>query len=163
MSAYHLPVDEQSVRDLLEPMVTTVPEGAPEYVSTAGRTLMREGGVTIVSLETRRVVASVVDGDEAYDVELASMLVEYLVRQASRYGMQPDQFVQQVVQSGQTGSFVSEVVRGKALAHVLEQATVTDASGRPVDLKALTADPAGAEGDSEGDSGGTDESTSDES
>lgn len=74
-------------------------------------------------------------------------LVEFLLRQASRYGMQPDQFVQQVVQSGQTGSFVSEVVRGKALATVLERATVTDASGRPVDLKALTADPAETDAD----------------
>lgn len=79
-SAYHLLVDEQSVRDLLEPMVTTVPEGAPEYVSTAGRTLMRQGGVTIVSLETRRVVASVVDGDEAYEVELASTTEGLLAR-----------------------------------------------------------------------------------
>ena len=79
-SAYHLLVDEQSVRDLLEPMVTTVPEGAPEYVSTAGRTLMRQGGVTIVSLETQRVVASVVDGDEAYEVELASTTEGLLAR-----------------------------------------------------------------------------------
>jgi uncharacterized Zn finger protein len=70
--AYHLDVEEQSVRDLIEPMVTTVPEGAPEYVSTAGRTLMRQGGVTVVSFEARRVVASVVDGDESYEVELAS-------------------------------------------------------------------------------------------
>ena len=65
-------MDGQSVRDLLEPLVTTVPEGAPEYVSTAGRTLMRRGGVTVVSMETQRVVASVVDGDEVYEVELGS-------------------------------------------------------------------------------------------
>jgi trigger factor len=70
-------------------------------------------------------------------------LVEYLVRQSSRYGMQPDQFVQEVVRAGQTAGFVGEVVRAKALAHVLEQATVTDASGNPVDLSALTASPAG--------------------
>ena len=74
-------------------------------------------------------------------------LVEFLVRQAPRYGMGPEEFVQQVVQSGQTGSFVSEVVRGKALATVLENAKVTDASGRPVDLKALTAEPAAADAD----------------
>jgi uncharacterized Zn finger protein len=65
-------VEEPSVRDLLEPLVTAVPEGAPEYVSTAGRTLMRHGGVTVVSVESRRVVASVLDGEEAYQVELAS-------------------------------------------------------------------------------------------
>jgi uncharacterized Zn finger protein len=73
-------VDDQSVRDLLEPLVTTVPEGAPEYVSTAGQTLMRRGGVTVVSFETRRVVASVVDGDEAYEVELAATTEGLLAR-----------------------------------------------------------------------------------
>ena len=55
-------MDDQSVRDLLEPLVTTVPEGAPEYVSTAGRTLMRRGGVTVVSFETRRQLAALVPG-----------------------------------------------------------------------------------------------------
>jgi trigger factor len=66
-------------------------------------------------------------------------LVEYLVRQSSRYGMQPDQFVQEVVRAGQTAGFVGEVVRAKALAHVLESAKVLDASGNEVDLSALTA------------------------
>jgi len=39
---------------------------------------------------------------------------------------------------------VSEVVRGKALALVLESAKVTDGSGRPVDLEALRGDEAPA-------------------
>jgi uncharacterized Zn finger protein len=73
-------VDEQSVRDLLEPLVTSVPEGAPEYVSTAGRTLMRQGGVTVMTVESRRVVASVLDGEEAYEVELASTTEGLLTR-----------------------------------------------------------------------------------
>ena len=60
------------VRDLIEPLVTTTPEGAPEYVSTAGRTLKRQGGVTLLTSETQRVVASVMDGEEAYKVELTS-------------------------------------------------------------------------------------------
>jgi hypothetical protein len=33
---------------------------------------------------------------------------------------------------------MSEVLRGKALAAVLEHAAITDASGRPVDLDSLT-------------------------
>jgi hypothetical protein len=65
-------VDEHSVRDLVEPLITTVPEGPPEYVATAGQTLARQGNVTIVSVESLRVVANVVDGDEAHDVELSS-------------------------------------------------------------------------------------------
>jgi len=68
-------------------------------------------------------------------------LTEHIVRTASRYGVGPDQFAQQVVQAGQVPVLVNEVVRGKALAHVLEQALVVDASGRPVDLEALREDP----------------------
>jgi trigger factor len=64
-------------------------------------------------------------------------LTEHIVRTASRYGMGPDQFAQEVVQSGQVPMLVSEVVRGKALALVLERAKVVDESGRPVDLEAL--------------------------
>ncbi len=67
-------------------------------------------------------------------------LTEHLVRTAARYGMSPDQFVQQVVQAGQVPMLVSEVVRGKALALVLERAKVSDESGREVDLEALRED-----------------------
>ena len=78
--AYHLRMDVQPVRELIEPLVTTAPEGAPEYMFTAGRTLAGQGDVTIASAETARVVASVVDGDEAYDVELASTREGLLAR-----------------------------------------------------------------------------------
>ena len=54
--------------------------------------------------------------------------------------MGPDQFAQQIVQAGQVPVLVSEVVRGKALALVLEQAKVVDESGRAVDLEALRED-----------------------
>jgi trigger factor len=64
-------------------------------------------------------------------------LVEYLVVSAQQYGMTPDQFAQAVDQAGQIQAMVAEVARRKALAVVLEQATVTDASGNPVDLAAL--------------------------
>ena len=67
-------------------------------------------------------------------------LTEHIVRSASRYGMGPDQFAQQIVQAGQVPVLVSEVVRGKALALVLERAKVTDESGRAVDLEALRED-----------------------
>ena len=69
-------------------------------------------------------------------------LTEHIIRPASRYGMGPDQFAQQIVQGGQVPMLVSEVVRGKALALVLEQAKVIDESGRAVDLEALREPPA---------------------
>jgi trigger factor len=65
-------------------------------------------------------------------------LTDQIVRRAQQAGVRADQYAQQVVQSGQLGALMSEVLRGKALANVLEQATITDASGRPVDLDSLT-------------------------
>jgi trigger factor len=76
-------------------------------------------------------------------------LSDHIVRRAMRAGMSAEQFANEVVQAGQVPLLVSEVVRGKALASILEAATVVDASGRPVDLEALRAD-AGARGRGEG-------------
>ena len=97
-----------------------------------------------VDADVRKSIAQQFLLDEiakAEDVQASETeLTEYLVRQASRYGMQPDQFVQEVIRAGQVASFVGEVVRGKAMALVLENAIITDASGRAVDLKALDGD-----------------------
>jgi trigger factor len=69
-------------------------------------------------------------------------LTEHIIRSAARYGVGPDQFAQELVQGGQVPMLVGEVVRGKALALVLEKAKVLDESGRAVDLEALRAEPA---------------------
>jgi len=68
-------------------------------------------------------------------------LTEYIVRNAQRYGLTPDQFANEIVSSGQVPAVVGEVVRAKALALVLENAKVTDASGRIVDLQELQDEP----------------------
>ena len=64
-------------------------------------------------------------------------LINYLVSSAQQYGMDPNEFIRMVDQSGQIPSMVGEVARRKALASVLEKATVKDASGNLVDLQAL--------------------------
>jgi trigger factor len=68
-------------------------------------------------------------------------LSEYLVRQAQRYEMAPQEFANQLLQGGNLPAVIADVRRNKALAALLERATVVDASGRPVDLAALTSDP----------------------
>ena len=68
-------------------------------------------------------------------------LTAYIVRNAQRYGLTPDQFANEIVSSGQVPAVVGEVVRAKALALVLENAKVTDASGRIVDLQELQDEP----------------------
>jgi len=68
-------------------------------------------------------------------------LTEYLVRQAERYKMAPQEFANQVMKSGNLPMLVADIRRNKALAEVLQAATVTDANGEPVDLEALAAEP----------------------
>ncbi|GAA1903793.1 trigger factor [Lapillicoccus jejuensis] len=66
-------------------------------------------------------------------------LIEYIVMSAQQYGMDPNQFAQAIDGQGQVPAMVAEVGRRKALAHVLEQAKVTDTDGNPVDLEQVTA------------------------
>ncbi|MDH6226969.1 MULTISPECIES: trigger factor [Streptomyces] len=61
-------------------------------------------------------------------------LTEHLMRRAASSGMSPDQFAQAVVQGNQVPMLVGEVARGKALAMVVESATVKDTNGEVVDL-----------------------------
>jgi trigger factor len=71
-------------------------------------------------------------------------LTEYLVRQAARYEMAPQEFANQVMQSGNLPALVADVRRNKALADLLENAVITDASGNTVDLAALAPQAAAA-------------------
>jgi trigger factor len=62
-------------------------------------------------------------------------LTEHLMRRAASSGMSPDQFAQAVVEGGQVPVLVGEVARGKALAVVVESATVKDSNGEVIDLE----------------------------
>jgi trigger factor len=76
-----------------------------------------------------------------------------VVAQASRNRMSPEQFAQQLQQSGNIAEFVADVRRTKALAQLLEQTTITDASGNVVDLEALRPRTVRAEDAAEADAG----------
>ncbi|HEX4015344.1 MAG TPA: trigger factor [Frankiaceae bacterium] len=69
-------------------------------------------------------------------------LTEHLVRRAQQSGVAPQEFANQIMQSGQIGVIFSEVRRGKALAQLLERIKITDESGNEVDLSALDDDEA---------------------
>ncbi|GAA3063994.1 trigger factor [Streptomyces olivoverticillatus] len=77
--------------------------------------------------------------DEIVNKEKVSVgqeeLTEHLMRRAQSSGMSPDQFAQAVVEQGQVPMLVGEVARGKALATVVEAATVKDSNGEVVDLE----------------------------
>ncbi|WP_369410437.1 trigger factor [Nocardia panacis] len=72
-------------------------------------------------------------------------LTERILFQSQRYGLSPEQFIQQVQQAGQLGAIFADVRRGKALAGVVTQVKVTDSAGNAVD----TAEMFGAPADSE--------------
>ncbi len=60
-----------------------------------------------------------------------------IMAQAQRSRVSPEQYAQQLQQSGNIAEFVADVRRTKTLAQLLEQTTITDASGNTVDLEAL--------------------------
>jgi trigger factor len=90
------------------------------------------------SLKSQLVLDKIAETEQlsVSEAELSS----WLVAQAPRYGMSPDQFAQQLVQAGQVPAAVAEVRRSKALAHVIEQARIVDTAGVVVDLNALAGD-----------------------
>ena len=65
-------------------------------------------------------------------------LLQYLMQASQSYGMDPNEFVKTVDEQGQIPSFVAEVARRKALSIVLENAKVSDSSGKSVDLAEFT-------------------------
>ncbi|TSE00003.1 trigger factor [Skermania sp. ID1734] len=72
-------------------------------------------------------------------------LTERIVFQAQRYGMSPEQFIQQIQQANQLGAVFADVRRGKALASVVERVQVTDSDGTVIDTKELFGSPATGE------------------
>jgi trigger factor len=94
---------------------------------------LREGAEQAVKAQL--VLDAIADKEElgVTDAELT----EQVVRRAQRAEVAPDEYAQQIVQSGQLPGLVSEVRRGKALATVLEAAKITDSAGAEVDLEAL--------------------------
>jgi trigger factor len=92
------------------------------------------------AVKTQLVLDAVADAEQVQvnDAELS----ERIVYQAQRFGISPDEYVQRAQQAGQLGAIFADVRRGKALATVVRQATVTDASGNTVDLEELFGAPA---------------------
>lgn len=64
-------------------------------------------------------------------------LTQEVVRRAQQSGVAPQEYADQLVQSGQLPLVVADLRRGKALALVLENTSITDASGNKVSLDAL--------------------------
>jgi trigger factor len=90
------------------------------------------------SVRVRLVLDALADAQEVTvnDQELT----ERIVFQAQQYQMPPEEFVRRIQEAGQLGSIYSDVRRSKALIEAVRAATVTDASGEPVDMAELLGD-----------------------
>jgi trigger factor len=67
-------------------------------------------------------------------------LSEHIFRRAQQSGQDPNEFAKHMVEHNHIPEMVSEVVRGKALATLVESAKVVDESGNHVELKNLRPD-----------------------
>lgn len=70
-------------------------------------------------------------------------LSQWLVQQAPRYGMSPDQLAQALVESEQVDVAFVDIRRAKALTVATRAAKVFDASGNPIDLDSVGLDMVG--------------------
>ena len=125
--------------------------GLEAYLESEGKTNEEFEAELLDSAESavkaQLVLDAVADAEElgVTDAELT----EQVVRRAARAGVSPDQYAQQVVQAGQLTGLVAEVRRGKALATVMEAATITDSAGVAIDLEQLRDDMDSPEADVE--------------
>ena len=116
--------DEEKLAELLEEQGSSREQFDAEAKETAER-----------SVKTQLLLDAIAEaeGTEVGQEELT----ERIVFQAQRYGISPEQFIQQVSQNNQLGAIFADVRRGKALAGVVEKAGVKDTDGNVVDTSEL--------------------------
>ena len=67
-------------------------------------------------------------------------LSEHMVRRAQQSGQDPQEFANHMFEHNHIPDLVQEILRGKALARLVETAVVKDGSGNVVELKNLRPD-----------------------
>jgi trigger factor len=76
---------------------------------------------------------------EEFGIDQAE-LSEHLVRRAQQSGQDPQEFANHMFEHNHIPELVQEILRGKALAKIVESAVVKDESGNTLDLKNLQPD-----------------------
>jgi len=87
------------------------------------------------SLKSQFILDKIAEREEISVGE--SELSSWLVQNAPRYGMAPEQFAQALVEADQVPMAIQDIRRGKALAAVMKRVSIVDADGNAVDLDAL--------------------------
>ncbi|AWB84531.1 trigger factor [Corynebacterium liangguodongii] len=112
--------DENALAQLLEAQGTTREEFDAQTRSQAEE-----------SVRTQLFLDAVAEQEEPEVTQ--QELTDHILFTAQSYGMDPNQFVMQLQQSGQIANLFADVRRGKALAAAISRTTVTDSEGNSVD------------------------------
>ncbi|WP_187271770.1 trigger factor [Aeromicrobium terrae] len=128
-------------------------EQVTQQLAFAGMSMddyLAEEGQTLEEFEAdleRRVRESIIaqfvldqvvaDGEFGID---DTELSQHIMRRAQQSGQDPNSYIQHIMEHNHVPEMMSEVLRGKALASLVETATVKDASGNSLDLSRLRAD-----------------------
>ncbi|PXW33462.1 UNVERIFIED_CONTAM: trigger factor [Williamsia faeni] len=112
--------DDEAFERLLEAQGTTREKFEAEARESAEK-----------SVKTQLLLDAIADQQET-DVA-QDELMQQIMFQAQRYGMQPAEFAQQLQQAGQVGAIYAEVRRSKALSSIVNEVTVKDTDGTVVD------------------------------
>lgn len=86
-------------------------------------------------------------------------LSQHLVRRAQQSGQDPQEFANHMFEHNHIPDLVQEILRGKALATIVESAVVTDGSGNQVELKNLRPDGTIGEPEAETEAAAEDDTT----
>ena len=112
--------DDEAFERLLEAQGTTREKFEAEARESAEK-----------SVKTQLLLDAIADQQ---DTDVAQdELMQQIMFQAQRYGMQPAEFAQQLQQAGQVGAVYAEVRRSKALSSIVNEITVKDTDGNVVD------------------------------
>jgi trigger factor len=153
---------DKALDALLDAIEMSLPEGVVrsevEYRQHAMRHRLEQAGLTLdaylqseghgreefdaeLTENANKAVKSQLVLDAVADSEEISVgneeLTMEVVRRAQQEGVGPQEYADQLLESGQLPSLVADLRRGKALSLVLENASISDAAGRPVDLEAI--------------------------
>lgn len=146
LDATDIPLPESVVAGELEWRQEAIARQLDEVGTTLADYLQHEGQTAEeheaeMRQSAERAVKTQIVLDAVADTEQVGVsdaeLTEHIIMQAQRYGMAPQEFAQQMSQAGNLPTLVADVRRNKALLAVVDAATITDESGRPVDVAAI--------------------------
>lgn len=124
-----------------------------QQLGFAGLTLegyLEEQGQTVEEFDAeieRQVRESIIAGFVLDEIAMANEigledqeLTEHVIRRAQQSGEDPNDYIRHVMEHNHIPELMAEIIRAKALAHLVESATVSDASGNVLDLASLRGD-----------------------